>query len=207
MSNETTPFGKAQIKESLRSGALTDNPICHQTLGICSALAVTTKLENTLVMCAALAFTLVCSNVMVSLLRRQTPRKIRIITEMVVISSFVIVFDQILKAYYWDMSKQLGPYVGLIITNCIVLGRAEACALQSRPIEAFWDGVSNSIGYSVVLLAVATVRELLGSGTLLGYRVVSDAFEPCMLMVQSAGALFVLGVILWAMKAMAPEKE
>ncbi|HUT25245.1 MAG TPA: NADH:ubiquinone reductase (Na(+)-transporting) subunit D [Sumerlaeia bacterium] len=190
----------------IKTGTLLENPICHQTLGICSALAVTGKLENTIVMCIALLLVLTCSNVMVSFLRNQVPRKVRMIAEMAIISTFVIAFDQVLKAYYYDMSKQLGPYVGLIITNCIVLGRAEACALSSRPVKAFWDGIANGLGYSVILLSVSIVRELVGSGTLWGRPVLSDGYDPCQVMVQSAGAFFVLGVVLWIMKSLWPEK-
>ena len=196
-----------QLKETMKSGTLTENPICFQTLGICSALAVTGKVSNTIVMCIALTFVLVCSNVFVSLLRKQTPRKVRIIAEMAIISSFVIIFDQLLKAYWYDMSKNLGPYVGLIITNCIVMGRAEACAMSSRPVKAFWDGLANGIGYSIVLLAVSVVRELLGNGTLLGFKIMGENFDACLLMVLPAGAFFVLGVVLWIMTAMIPRKN
>jgi Na+-transporting NADH:ubiquinone oxidoreductase subunit D len=206
-SEEKTPFTMPQLKETMKSGTLTENPICFQTLGICSALAVTGKVSNTIVMCIALTFVLVCSNVFVSLLRKQTPRKVRIIAEMAIISSFVIIFDQLLKAYWYDMSKNLGPYVGLIITNCIVMGRAEACAMSSRPVKAFWDGLANGIGYSIVLLAVSVVRELLGNGTLLGFKIMGENFDACLLMVLPAGAFFVLGVVLWIMTAMIPRKN
>ena len=195
-------FTKAQLKDTMHSGILAENPICFQTLGICSALAVTGEVMNTIVMCVALTFVVTSSNVFVSLLRQQTPRKVRIIAEMAIISSFVIIFDQILKAYWFQMSKNLGPYVGLIITNCIVMGRAEACAMSSRPVKAFWDGLANGIGYSIVLLAVSIVRELLGSGTLLGFTILGDWYDRCILMILPAGAFFVLGVVLWIMTAM-----
>lgn len=204
---EKEVFTRADVRETLFSGTVKENPIAHQCLGICSALAVTTMVKNTLVMCAALLFVTTASNVIISFIRNVTPRKIRIIGEMAVISSLVIVFDQFLKAFHYEISKDLGPYVGLIITNCIVLGRAEACALSSAPLKAMWDGIANALGYSVILIAVATIREILGSGKWMGFRLVGDGFQECQLMVMSAGAFIVLGVMIWIMKALAPQTD
>lgn len=201
------PFTRRDAREVMIEGTLKENPISKQCLGICSALAVTTMVENTLVMCGALFFVLTASNVLISFLRKQTPRKVRIIAEMAIISSLVILFDQYLKAFHYSMSKNLGPYVGLIITNCIVLGRAEACALSNRPVKALFDGLGNALGYSIILVAVAVARESLGSGKILGIPIVSEDFETCTVMVMSAGAFFVLGVIIWIMKAFVPEEE
>ena len=199
-------FRGREIKESLKAGTLEDNPVCHQCLGICSALAVTGMVRNTLVMCAALFFVLVLSNVTISMLRNTIPRKVRIIAEMAIISTLVILFEQFLKAFHYEISKQLGPYVGLIITNCIILGRAEACALTSSVVKSFWDGVSNATGYSLVLIGVSLVREALGRGTIFGVTVMPEIFAPCQVMLQAAGAFFVLGAILWVIKSVAPDK-
>jgi Na+-transporting NADH:ubiquinone oxidoreductase subunit D len=201
------PFTVNDVKDTIKTGIVDENPIAKQCLGICSALAVTTMVQNTLVMCAALIFTVAASNVLISLLRNIIPRKVRMIGEMAIISTVVIVFDQYLKAYHYSISKDLGPYVGLIITNCIVLGRAEACALSNRPVKALWDGIANGLGYSIILLAVSVVRELAGSGKLLGFSVTGPNFEPCLIMVMSAGAFFVLGTMVWITKALVPDKK
>ncbi len=150
--------------ETLRDGLWTNNPISIQILGICSALAVTNRFESSLVMGAALIFVGVGSNLFVSLLRTVTPRRIRMIVEVVIIATFVILFDLFLKAFYAPMSKQLGPYVGLIITNCIIMGRAEAFAMQNKPIVSMIDGAANGLGYGIVLAIIGYVRELLGKG-------------------------------------------
>jgi Na+-transporting NADH:ubiquinone oxidoreductase subunit D len=151
-------------KRTITDGVWTANPVSIQVLGVCSALAVTNRFENSLVMGLALIFVCIGSNLFVSLLRNITPRRIRMIAEVAIIATFVILFDQVLKAYYWDMSKQLGPYVGLIITNCIVMGRAEAFALQNPPILSMVDGMANGLGYAAVLGIIGFVRELLGTG-------------------------------------------
>lgn len=158
-------------RQIVKDGLWTNNPISMQVLGICSALAVTNKVSNALVMGAALIFVCVCSNLFVSFLRNVTPRRIRMIAEVAIIATFVIVFDQFLKAFYWDMSKQLGPYVGLIITNCILMGRAEAFAMQNRPVAAVVDGVFNGLGYALVLGVIAVFREGLGTGNIMGLHV------------------------------------
>lgn len=182
---------------TLKEGAWTNNPLAIQILGICSALAVTNKLENSLVMGGALIFVSVCSNLFVSLLRNVTPHRIRMIAEVAIIATFVIIFDQFLKAFYWDMSKQLGPYVGLIITNCIIMGRAEAFALQNPPILSIVDGAANGLGYAAVLAIIGFFRELLGAGTVLGHTVLSGRWYTANhLMILAPGAFFTMGIVI-----------
>lgn len=199
--------GKGLI--TLKDGAWTNNPLAIQILGICSALAVTNRLENSLVMGAALIFVCVGSNLLVSLLRKRTPHRIRMIAEVAIIATFVIVFDQFLKAFYWDMSKQLGPYVGLIITNCIVMGRAEAFALQNPPILSIVDGAANGLGYAVVLAIIGFFRELLGTGEIFGYEVLSGQwYTPNQLMILAPGAFFALAIVIAVFNAIkGPEPE
>jgi len=194
---------------TLKDGAWTNNPLAIQILGICSALAVTNRLENSLVMGAALIFVCVGSNLLVSLLRKHTPHRIRMIAEVAIIATFVIVFDQFLKAFYWDMSKQLGPYVGLIITNCIVMGRAEAFALQNPPVLSIVDGLANGFGYAVVLAIIGFFRELLGTGEIFGYEVLSGQwYTPNQLMILAPGAFFALGIVIAVFNAIkGPEPE
>jgi len=183
-----------------------NNPVTFQILGICSALAVTVQLKTALVMCMALTFVLVFSNVIISFLRNMIPSKIRIIVQLSVISSLVILADQFLKAYMYDVSKQLSVFVGLIITNCIVMGRAEAYAMANPPWKSFLDGLGNGLGYSVVLILVASMREILGSGTWLGLPVVPQfmydaGYVNCGIMVLAPGAFFLLGLIIWVQRA------
>lgn len=195
---------------TLKEGAWTNNPLSIQVLGICSALAVTNRLENSLVMGAALIFVCVGSNLIVSLLRKSTPHRIRMIAEVAIIATFVILFDQFLKAFYWDMSKQLGPYVGLIITNCIVMGRAEAFALQNPPILSIVDGIANGIGYAVILAIIGFFRELLGTGEILGRTipVFSEWYTPNQLMILAPGAFVALGIVIGIFNAIkGPEPE
>jgi len=183
--------------KALKDGTFTENPVCVQILGICSALAVTTRLANALVMGAALIFTTGMSNLLISLLRNATPRRIRMIAEVAIIATFVIMFDQFLKAFYPAMSKQLGPYVGLIITNCIVMGRAEAYAMQNPPLPSIVDGLANGMGYAAVLAVIGVVRELLGTGKLLGFTVLPPTvYTPNQAMVLAPGAFVVLGCAL-----------
>lgn len=189
-----------------------NNPITFQVLGICSALAVTVQLKTALVMCAALTFVVSMSNVIISLLRNMIPSKIRIIVQLSVISSLVILADQFLKAYMYDVSKQLSVFVGLIITNCIVMGRAEAYAMANPPWKSFLDGLGNGLGYSGVLILVATGREILGSGTLLGFPVVPQflydhGYVNCGVMVLAPGAFFLLGAIIWIQRAISGYTE
>ena len=185
------------------------NPITLQVLGICSALAVTTKLETALVMSAALTFVLVCSNTIISALRNKIPGSIRIITQLAIIATLVIVADQFLKAYLFETSKALAVFVGLIITNCIVMGRAEAFAMANPPGPSALDGFANAMGYSVVLIYVALFRELLGSGKVMGNEVfaqVSDGgwYVPNGLMVLSPGAFFLIGLLIWVQRSLTP---
>jgi Na+-transporting NADH:ubiquinone oxidoreductase subunit D len=189
--------GKGML--TFKDGAWTTNPLAVQVLGICSALAVTNRLENSLVMGVALIFVCVGSNLFVSLLRKVTPHRIRMIAEVAIIATFVILFDQFLKAFYWEMSKQLGPYVGLIITNCIVMGRAEAFALQNPPILSMVDGGANGVGYAVALALIGFFRELLGTGGLacMGITIsISQWYTPNQLMILAPGAFFALGILI-----------
>lgn len=199
-------------KKTLVDPLFDQNPITLQVLGICSALAVTTKLETALVMSAALTFVLVCSNTIISALRNKIPGSIRIITQLAIIASLVIVADQFLKAYLFETSKALAVFVGLIITNCIVMGRAEAFAMANPPKASAIDGFANSMGYSVVLIYVALFRELLGSGKVLGYPVfanVSDGgwYVPNGLMVLSPGAFFLIGFLIWVQRSLQPKLQ
>ena len=189
--------GQLGCKAILKDGLWTSNPIAIQILGICSALAVTNRLESSLVMGAALIFVCAMSNLFVSLLRKATPRRIRMIAEVAIIATFVIVFDRFLKAYYWEMSKQLGPYVGLIITNCIVMGRAEGFAMRNRPGASFIDGIANGLGYAAVLAIIGFLRELLGSGSLCAKPFLTDlGYTPNQVMVLAPGAFFALGLVI-----------
>lgn len=188
-------------KETFKAGVWVTNPIAIQVLGICSALAVTTTLMNSLVMSIALTFVCVGSNLFVSLLRNVTPRRVRMIAEVAIIATFVIVFDRLLKAYYFEMSEQLGPYVALIITNCIVMGRAEAFALQNPPIVSMLDGFANGLGYTIVLCSVGFFRELLGAGKLFGVTIMeattNDGWYPQNgVMISPSGAFITLGFLI-----------
>lgn len=194
------------IKEVLLNPIFNNNPIGLQILGICSALAVTSNLQTALVMSAAL--TLVCgfSNLFISMIRSQIPSSIRMIVQMVIIASLVIVVDQVLKAYAYSLSKQLSVFVGLIITNCIVMGRAEAFAMQNPPVLSFFDGIGNGLGYSAMLIVLGTVRELFGAGKLLGYEiipVVNDGgwYQPNGLLLLPPSAFFLIGLIIWALRS------
>ncbi len=179
-----------------------NNPVVVQVLGICSALAVTAKLEPALVMALSVTVVLAFSNVIISLLRKTIPNRIRIIVQLVVVAALVIVVDQVLKAYAYDVSKQLSVFVGLIITNCILMGRLEAFALGNAPWESFLDGLGNGFGYGLILVIVGFFRELLGSGTLLGFQVVPDfmyqlGYENNGLMILPPMALITVGCIIW----------
>jgi Na+-transporting NADH:ubiquinone oxidoreductase subunit D len=188
-----------------------DNPIAKQILGICSALAVTSKLETSVVMALAVTFVLVGSNFAVSLIRNKIPNSIRILVEMTIIASLVIIADQLLKAYAYEISKQLSVYVGLIITNCILMGRAEAFALKNSPGYSVLDGIGNGLGYSFVLLVVGFFRELIGSGKLFGYSVlplVTDGgwYTPNGLFLLAPSAFFLIGLLIWVIRAFNPEQ-
>lgn len=192
-------------KDALLDPLFNNNPIALQVLGICSALAVTTKMETALVMCVAVVGVLVASNLAVSLLRNEIPNSIRIVVQLTIISSLVIITDQILKAYLWDISKQLSVFVGLIITNCIIMGRAEAFAMQNGPRLSVLDAVGNGLGYSVILMITAVLRELLGSGSLMGYKVLPLVTEggwyvPNGMMLVSPAAFFIIGGVIWLLR-------
>ena len=182
------------------------NPIALQVLGICSALAVTSKLETALVMCMAVISVLALSNLSISLLRNFIPNNVRIIVQLTIIASLVIMTDQVLKAYVYEISKQLSVFVGLIITNCIIMGRAEAYAMQNGPLDSLLDGIGNGVGYSVILMATAFLRELLAQGTLFGIVVlpkVQDGgwYSPNGLLGIPAGAFFIIGLFIWALRS------
>ena len=197
-----------KLKKIISDPMVDNNPITKQVLGICSALAITVKMEQAVVMSLALTFVLVCSNVIISLLRKGIPGKIRIIVQLIVIASLVILTDQILKAYLYDISKQLSVFVALIITNCIIMGRAEAFAMQNNYKDAMYDGLGNSIGYGSVLIIVATFRELLGSGTLFNYSIMPASiylenggwYVNNGLMLLAPGAFIILGLIIWVQR-------
>ncbi|MCZ6617350.1 MAG: NADH:ubiquinone reductase (Na(+)-transporting) subunit D [Gammaproteobacteria bacterium] len=198
-------------KQVLIDPIFNNNPIALQVLGVCSALAVTVNMSTTLVMCAAVTFVTTMSNVFVSAVRNRVPTSIRIIVQMTLIASLVIVVDQILQAVAYDISKSLSVFVGLIITNCIVMGRAEAFAMQNGPWLSALDGFGNALGYSVVLIAVALVREPLGSGTLLGYEIlprVADGgfYHPNGLMLLAPSAFFIIGLFIWAIRSWKPDQ-
>ena len=180
-----------------------NNPITKQVLGICSALAVTVKVDTAIVMSLAVIFVLVMSNLMISLLREMIPSKVRIIVQLTVISSLVVFVDEILQAYMYDISKELSVFVGLIITNCIIMGRAEAFAMQKGIIDSLKDGFGNALGYSMILIVVSIFRELLGSGSLIGIQIVPNSLYALGyvnngLMLLAPGAFIVLGLIAWA---------
>lgn len=184
-----------------------NNPITIQILGICSALAVTVKMETAIVMSLALTVVTAGSNLVISLLRNAIPSRIRMIVEVAVISTLVIVADQILKAYLFDISRQLSVFVGLIITNCIVMGRAEAYALQNPPLPSLLDGLGNGLGYSMILLLVASMREILGSGSWLGWRVLPAGYMGNGIALLAPGAFFALGLIIWVQRMLTKKYE
>ncbi|GLS28136.1 NADH:ubiquinone reductase (Na(+)-transporting) subunit D [Marinibactrum halimedae] len=195
-----------KAKELLFKPIFDNNPIALQILGICSALAVTSSMKVTLVMCIALTSVTAFSNLFVSLVRNFVPSSIRIIVQMTIIASLVIVVDQILKAVAYDISKQLAVFVGLIITNCIVMGRAEAFAMKNPPLPSFLDGIGNGLGYSAMLIALAFIRELLGSGKLMGVEILPLATEGGWyvsngLMLLPPSAFFLIGLIIWGIRA------
>lgn len=198
-------------KEVLLDPLFNENPIALQVLGICSALAVTTKLETALVMSVAVIVVTMFSNLIISIIRNMIPPSIRIIVQLTVIASLVIITDQVLKAYLFETSKQLSVFVGLIITNCIVMGRAEGFAMQNPPLKSLIDGIGNGFGYSLVLIFVAFFRELLGSGTIMGVSILPLASEggwytPNGLLVLSPGAFFLIAIFIWILRSYKPEQ-
>ena len=196
-------------KEILVDPIFNNNPITLQVLGICSALAVTINMSTTLVMCAAVIFVTTMSNVAVSLVRNRVPGSIRMIVQMTIIASLVIVVDQVLQAVAYDISKSLSVFVGLIITNCIVMGRAEAFAMQNGPWLSALDGLGNTLGYSVILIGVALIREPLGSGSLFGFELlqkVTDGgwYQPNGMMLLAPSAFFIIGLFIWGIRSWKP---
>ena len=194
-----------QARDVLLNPLFEKNPIGLQILGICSALAITSKLETVIVMALAVTFVIACSNFSVSLIRQHIPSSIRIIVQMTIIATLVIIVDQFLKAYAFAISKQLSVFVGLIITNCIVLGRAEAFAMKNPPGLSILDGIGNGLGYSLVLLLVAFFRELLGAGKLLGFTIlptISEGgwYQPNGLMLLPPSAFFIIGLLIWVLR-------
>jgi len=189
---------------------LKNNPIAVQVLGICSALAVTSNLKTTVVMSISVVAILSLSNFFISFMRHYIPSSIRIIVEMTVIASFVIVADQIIKAFMFEISKQLSVFVGLIITNCILMGRAEAFALKNRPLDSLLDGMGNGLGYSLILLTVGFFREIVGSGKLFGVEILKSInvggwYTPNGLFLLAPSAFFLIGIIIWLVKAVLKE--
>ena len=200
----------AKPKDVLLDPVINNNPIALQILGICSALAVTTQLLPTIIMCLAVTVVTACSSAVISSIRHSIPSSIRIIVQMTVIASLVILVDQVLKAYAFTISQKLSVFVGLIITNCIVMGRAEAFAMANPPGPSAMDGLGNAMGYSVILIIVAFFRELFGSGNLLGFEVMPTVnnggwYNPNGIMVLSPGAFFIIGFIIWIQRWISPE--
>jgi Na+-transporting NADH:ubiquinone oxidoreductase subunit D len=205
MSDKEGLFSKKNL-QLIKDPLDDNNPISVQVLGICSALAITVKLEPAIVMSISVLFVLVASNVIVSLLRNYIPNRIRIIVQLVIVAALVILVDQVLKAYTYEVSKQLSVFVGLIITNCIVMGRLEAFALANGPWKAFLDGIGNSAGYGLILIIVAFFREILGSGKIYGIQIVPQSFydfgyQNNGLMLLSPMALIVVGLLIWVQRS------
>ncbi len=193
------------IQAIVKRGVLYENPIMRHVLGICSTLAATNLVINTLVMSAGLVFALSMSCLTVSILRNITPMRIRMMVQMLIIASYVIIVDIVIKAYLPDVSEALGPYVGLIITNCIVMGRCEAYARSNPPLPSLIDGLSTGLGYTVVLLSIALIREPLGFGTLMGYRVMPEGFTNWTIMIMAPGAFFMLALLVWVVRSFFPK--
>lgn len=201
-----------ETKKVLTDPLVKDNPITLQVLGICSALAVTSQMSTSLIMALALTSVTACSSAAISSIRNHIPGSIRIIVQMTIIATLVIVVDQIIKAFAYEISKQLSVFVGLIITNCIVMGRAEAYAMKNPPMASFIDGIGNGLGYSLILVIVAFFRELLGSGKLLGIEIlplVKDGgwYQPNGMMLLPPSAFFIIGLIIWVFRQWKPEQQ
>jgi len=184
-----------------------NNPVTIQILGICSSLAVTTQVDKAFVMSVGLTIVTAFSNLVISLMRNQIPGKIRIIIELAVVSTLVIVTDQILKAYVFEISRQMSVFVGLIITNCIVMGRLEAFALQNKPWPSFLDGIGNGLGYSAVLMTVGSIREILGKGSWWGIQLMPEGYLGNGLMLLAPGAFIILGLIIWMQRTITKKFE
>lgn len=178
-------------------GIWRDHPIFSMILGICSALAVSNRLENAIAMSAGVTFVLLATAIIISALRKLVPHRVRMITYMVTIATFVIIVDRFLKAFYPGISESIGPYVGLIITNCIIMGRAEAFYIQNNVFQSIIDALANGIGYGYTLMSIAAVRELLGFGTLLGIKIMPEGFTKWVVLSMAPGAFFVLSIFIW----------
>jgi Na+-transporting NADH:ubiquinone oxidoreductase subunit D len=201
-----------RARRTLFAPIITNNPIAVQVLGICSALAVTTRIDKALVMGAGVTLVTAFANLAVSLVRNYTPSSIRIIVQLAIIASLVIMVDQFLKAYLFELSLELSVFVGLIITNCIVMGRAEGYAMQNPPLPSFLDGIGNGLGYALVLLLVAFIRELSGAGKVFGFTVlpvVNDGgwYVPNGLMLLAPSALFIVALLIWLLRTLKPEMQ
>jgi Na+-transporting NADH:ubiquinone oxidoreductase subunit D len=193
-------MASSKLKRTFLEPLGKDNPVFVQILGICSTLAVTNKLDNTMVMVIGVMFTTALSSWTISLMRKAIPTRIRMMVETLVIATYVIIVDIFLKAYYPEMWKQLGPYVGLIITNCIVMGRIEAFALQNKPFLSLVDGLASGMGYAYVLLIIAFFRELLGTGTLWGYQILGSWWTSWAIMIMPPGGFFMLAIFIWIVR-------
>lgn len=203
------PGQKPNYNEIIKDGLWDSNPIFRQILGICSTLAVTNLVLNTIVMCSALTLSTMLSCMTISILRRWTPRNIRMMVQTLIIAFYVIIFDLVLKAYWPEMSKNLGPYVGLIITNCIIMGRCEAYANMNPVIPSIVDGFFNGVGYSFVLILISIFRELLGMGSILGIPMpyFSTIWDKWTIMVMPPGAFFMLAIIIWFFRSISSKTE
>lgn len=204
-------MAKSELKEIVTSPVVANNPIALQILGICSALAVTTKMETAFVMTIAVMLVTAFSSFFISLVRNIIPNSVRIIAQMAIIASLVIVVDQVLKAVAFQLSKELSVFVGLIITNCIVMGRAEAYAMKSKPLPSFLDGIGNGLGYGAILLSVGVVRELFGNGSLFGVEILSKIsdggwYQPNGLLLLPPSAFFLIGGLIWLIRTYKPEQ-
>lgn len=200
-----------EMKKVLFGPILDNNPIALQVLGVCSALAITTKLETALVMSLALTTVTAFSNLFISLIRNQIPSSVRIIIQMTIIASLVIVVDQVLKAYAYSIAKELSVFVGLIITNCIVMGRAEAYAMKSPPLMSFLDGIGNGLGYSLVLIIIGTIKELFGFGTILGFEILplvqnGGWYQGNGLLILPFSSFILIGGLIWVVRTIKPEQ-
>ncbi len=196
-----------ELKNIFTRGLIKDNPVYRQILGICSALAVTNLMINSLVMGIGLIFVSSFSSLTVSIIRKYTPKHIRMMVQTLIISAYVIIVDIILKAYYPNMSEALGPYVGLIITNCIIMGRCESFAQKNPPLSSFFDGIACGFGYTFVLVSVAFFREFLGFGTLFGFSVVGDWWVNWIFMIMPPGAFFMMAILIWVANSLVPAEE
>ncbi len=200
-------MAKTRAKDVWIMGIWKENPVIIQVLGICSALAVTNRMDNALIMGVGLIFVTAFSELTVSLLRMHTPKHIRMMVQVLIISAFVIIVDIYLKAYLPNASKALGPYVGLIITNCIIMGRCEVFAQKNKPAISFLDGIFNGIGYTLVLMVVAFARELLGFGTFFGIPVMGEGWMNWVIMIMPPGAFFMLALVVWGVNTLREKRE